>query len=652
MELKVIGKRLITPELDGKITEGEYRADVIGITLPRMYGRLDLSLFSFRITAVSEEGILAEQVLESEASEENIRLVWTVTADFTAASGDITLILAGVDSENKTQLKFTSSPFRINPDDRNNFLPSPTVIEQAYNQVQLEVQKAVDAAKRAEEAAESGSGVKSGGDITVDDEGIVTVNSVKGKTVGCDVPEDAVFTDTVYTLPAAAESALGGVKSGGDISVAKDGKVTVNSVGGKTVGCNVPENAAFTDTVYTLPKASERVLGGVILDGTTITADENGIISAIGGTGGYVLPKATDTRLGGVKVDGKTITVDESGVISAVGGTGSGEENVIESIKVNGVEQSVNNKSVDITVPSQPTKVSELENDSGYLTDIPTEYVTETELNGKGYLTAVPDSYATKTYVGEQIANADHLTRSIVTALPSNDEASENVIYMLKVNGVTGDDKYKEYMKIDGTVQLVGDTSVDLSDYAKTSDIPSSLPANGGNAATVNNHTVKADVPQNAVFTDTVYTLPAATADTLGGVKVDGTTITADENGVISAVGGGSGIGFFSGTLLYEATSMDSNLPTGTLNDDVRNYDYLYINAIGFSRTGTSSSSDKHIMSSALLPSACVVSKEILIADGAYASGNRYSSFTIASDGKTIFQLGNTRYLSIRGIKL
>jgi hypothetical protein len=34
-----------------------------------------------------------------------------------------------------------------------------------------------------------------------------------------------------------------------------------------------------------------------------------------------------------------------------------------------------------------PTKVTELENDSKFLTSIPSEYVTETELNNKGYLT-------------------------------------------------------------------------------------------------------------------------------------------------------------------------------------------------------------------------------------------------------------------------
>lgn len=220
-----------------------------------------------------------------------------------------------------------------------------------------------------------------------------------------------------------------------------------------------------------------------------------------------------------------------------------------------------------------PTKVSELENDSNYLSSIPEEYVTDTELEAKGYLTEHQDisnlvekedgkglssndytteeknklaglenyndtalsnrvktvedevpNLATKTYVGEQIANAEHLKREIVTVLPSDEEASDNIIYMLKVESATGNDKYQEYMKIDGTLQMVGDTSVDLTDYAKTvdipttvaeltdsadyakkTDIPTTLPANGGNADTVNNHTVKSDVPENAVFTDTVY---------------------------------------------------------------------------------------------------------------------------------------------------
>ena len=51
------------------------------------------------------------------------------------------------------------------------------------------------------------------------------------------------------------------------------------------------------------------------------------------------------------------------------------------------------------TIPTVPTKVSAFTNDAGYLTSVPSEYVTETELNAKGYLTEHQDlsSYAKKT---------------------------------------------------------------------------------------------------------------------------------------------------------------------------------------------------------------------------------------------------------------
>lgn len=51
-----------------------------------------------------------------------------------------------------------------------------------------------------------------------------------------------------------------------------------------------------------------------------------------------------------------------------------------------------------------------------------------------------------------------------------------------------------------------------LTDYVKDEDIPKSLPANGGNADTVNKHTVESDVPENAKFTDTTYSEATAGA--------------------------------------------------------------------------------------------------------------------------------------------
>lgn len=53
-----------------------------------------------------------------------------------------------------------------------------------------------------------------------------------------------------------------------------------------------------------------------------------------------------------------------------------------------------------------PTKTSELTNDSGFLTSIPNEYITETELSAKGYLTSIPAEYVTET----ELANKKYLT--------------------------------------------------------------------------------------------------------------------------------------------------------------------------------------------------------------------------------------------------
>ena len=57
-----------------------------------------------------------------------------------------------------------------------------------------------------------------------------------------------------------------------------------------------------------------------------------------------------------------------------------------------------------------PTKVSDLTNDIGYLTSVPGEYITETELNNKGYLTSFTESDPTvpshvKAITEENISN-------------------------------------------------------------------------------------------------------------------------------------------------------------------------------------------------------------------------------------------------------
>lgn len=59
--------------------------------------------------------------------------------------------------------------------------------------------------------------------------------------------------------------------------------------------------------------------------------------------------------------------------------------------------------------------------------------------------------------------------------------------------------------------------SVHTHSYNDISGTPTSLPADGGNADTVNGHTVKSDVPINAKFTDTTYSAMSGASDSVSG---------------------------------------------------------------------------------------------------------------------------------------
>jgi len=64
--------------------------------------------------------------------------------------------------------------------------------------------------------------------------------------------------------------------------------------------------------IYTLPKASDTVLGGIKV-GANLSIDANGVLSA---GNSYVLPKASATVLGGIKV-GTNLSIDADGVLSS-----------------------------------------------------------------------------------------------------------------------------------------------------------------------------------------------------------------------------------------------------------------------------------------------------------------------------------------------
>ena len=105
-----------------------------------------------------------------------------------------------------------------------------------------------------------------------------------------------------------------------------------------------------------------------------------------------------------------------------------------------------------------------------------------------------------------------------VTTVDSNELASASV----SVNTETKEAVFNFAIPrgnkgIDG-VQISDSETVENKTWSSSkiaSEIPTTLPANGGNADTVNNHTVKSDVPENAVFTDTTYLDATQTEDGL-----------------------------------------------------------------------------------------------------------------------------------------
>lgn len=154
------------------------------------------------------------------------------------------------------------------------------------------------------------------------------------------------------------------------------------------------------------------------------------------------------TKLAG-KVDavaGKTLTTNDytTPEKQKLAGIASGANaNVIETIKVNGTNQPVSGKAVDVRVP---TKVSELTNDKGF---------------------------ATTTDVNNALSKAGKLTKEIVTTLPAAASAKDNVIYMVKNSGGVSGDAYSEYMLVNGAMEKIGTTAteVDLSNYVTYDDV-------------------------------------------------------------------------------------------------------------------------------------------------------------------------------------
>ena len=165
-----------------------------------------------------------------------------------------------------------------------------------------------------------------------------------------------------------------------------------------------------------------------------------------------------------------------------------------------------------------PTKLSELDNDKNYK--------TESEIQ-------------------TLINNSTKLKKERVTSLPST--GREDVIYLLKNKNDTNN-FYTEYMWIGGKWEIIGDTKVDLSGYAKKSDIKtklSEMTEDSTHRTLTDTEKAKiTNIPASPKYTDTVTTINGkigaiSKADIVAlGIPSTDTTYTAasqSTNGLMSA---------------------------------------------------------------------------------------------------------------------
>lgn len=147
-----------------------------------------------------------------------------------------------------------------------------------------------------------------------------------------------------------------------------------------------------------------------------------------------------------------------------------------------------------------------------------------------------------ETYVNNQIGSAGHLKREIVEALPEVGTANTDTIYMVKKSGGLVDrDHYEEYMVINGAWEMIGDTFVDLTNYATKDDVAGEVEALEGKidlkAAQSDLELANQEIAKKA-DAETVNTELAkkADAETVNGaldLKADKTQVATDiENAV------------------------------------------------------------------------------------------------------------------------
>ena len=160
--------------------------------------------------------------------------------------------------------------------------------------------------------------------------------------------------------------------------------------------------------------------------------------------------------------------------VAQVGGSGTSNYEDLENLpRINGVELIGNkttedlgivSKETDPTVPSYVKAITEQNivnwNDKAEKADIPdvSEFITKSEVYNKEEVNSL-------------ISNINSFRTEIVSVLPS-ENINASTIYLIARTDSSGNDYYEEYLYVGDKFELIGTTKLDLSEYAKKSELP------------------------------------------------------------------------------------------------------------------------------------------------------------------------------------
>lgn len=296
-----------------------------------------------------------------------------------------------------------------------------------------------------------------------------------------------------------------------------DGKIKgrlntkVDKVTGKGLSTNDLTNELKQTYDETVTKVDQIIAKGgepnvietVKVNGTALTPDAEKAVNI--DLSGYAKTTDLPTKVSDLTNDGDGTTGSKFATEAYVNTNGG----KIDKIKVNGTEQTITNKAVDITVP---TKTSDLTNDSNFVADASyvhtdNNYTTAEKnklsgiasgaqvnkiesikvngkaqtitskavnitvptnnnqlTNGAGYQTASE----VQTAINSAISGITGIDFQVVTSLPAT--GTKGVIYLISNSG-TGTNIYDEYIWVTNRFEKIGTTEIDLSNYYNTTNL-------------------------------------------------------------------------------------------------------------------------------------------------------------------------------------